>query len=85
MRQDEVRELRAICEPGLVLLGFRPATQLDGLQHVKPASFIYPEENWIKGRYIPPDLSWSLPPAALRASAAAAESLVATRVVTGDT
>ena len=44
-----MRELRAICEPGLVLLGFRPATQLDGLQHVKPASFIYPEENWIKG------------------------------------
>ncbi|XP_037091403.1 X-ray repair cross-complementing protein 6-like [Pollicipes pollicipes] len=32
---DEVRELRAICEPGL---------------HVQPASFIYPEENWIKGR-----------------------------------
>ena len=37
-----MRELRTVCEPGLVLLGFRPATQLDGLQHVQPASFIYP-------------------------------------------
>ena len=44
-----MRELRAVCEPGLVLLGFRPATQLDGLQHVQPASFVYPEEAWIRG------------------------------------
>ncbi|KAF0301875.1 X-ray repair cross-complementing protein 5 [Amphibalanus amphitrite] len=46
---DEVREMRTICEPGLVLLGFRPATTLDGLQHVQPASFVYPEEARVKG------------------------------------
>uniref|UniRef100_A0A2P2HZY3 ATP-dependent DNA helicase 2 subunit 1 n=1 Tax=Hirondellea gigas TaxID=1518452 RepID=A0A2P2HZY3_9CRUS len=47
-----VAETRDICKvhpPGIELLGFKPSSVIKAFQYVKPASFLYPNDNDIKG------------------------------------
>lgn len=45
----EVKNLRKLTEPGLKLLGFKPESKIKVHHHLRPSSFIYPEEGLIKG------------------------------------
>lgn len=47
--KDAKGEISQIFKPGIVLLGFKPASLLRSHYHVKPASFIYPDEKRILG------------------------------------
>ncbi|CAL1529577.1 unnamed protein product [Lymnaea stagnalis] len=46
---DEVAEMKKIEEPGIYLMGFKPRASLKKYYHVKPAQFIYPDENKLAG------------------------------------
>ncbi|ROL51680.1 X-ray repair cross-complementing protein 5 [Anabarilius grahami] len=53
MEKDEVDEIKKFDDPSLVLMGFKPMDRLKLHHHLRPALFIYPEEEQIAGRYIP--------------------------------
>uniref|UniRef100_A0A8C0YCP5 DNA helicase n=1 Tax=Cyprinus carpio carpio TaxID=630221 RepID=A0A8C0YCP5_CYPCA len=48
--QDEVDEIKKFDDPGLVLMGFKSMERLKLHHHIRPALFIYPEEEQISGR-----------------------------------
>uniref|UniRef100_A0A2Z5TRK7 ATP-dependent DNA helicase 2 subunit 1 n=1 Tax=Reticulitermes speratus TaxID=60591 RepID=A0A2Z5TRK7_9NEOP len=48
-RPDEVKNLRKLSGPGLKLLGFKPDSKIKVHHHLRPSSFIYPEEGLIQG------------------------------------
>jgi len=50
MEKDEVDEIKKFDDPGLVLMGFKPMDRLKLHHHLRPALFIYPEEEQISGR-----------------------------------
>nr|AAH53270.1 X-ray repair complementing defective repair in Chinese hamster cells 6 [Danio rerio] len=49
MEKDEVDEIKKFDDPGLVLIGFKPIDRLKLHHHLRPALFIYPEEEQISG------------------------------------
>ncbi|XP_051530261.1 X-ray repair cross-complementing protein 6 isoform X2 [Myxocyprinus asiaticus] len=49
MEKDEVDEIKKFDDPGLVLIGFKPMDHLKLHHHIRPALFIYPEEEQISG------------------------------------
>ncbi|KAM9462968.1 X-ray repair cross-complementing protein 6 isoform 2-T2 [Clarias gariepinus] len=49
MEKDEVDEIKKFDNPGLVLMGFKPMDRLKLHHHIRPALFIYPEEEQIAG------------------------------------
>ncbi|XP_051524141.1 X-ray repair cross-complementing protein 5-like [Myxocyprinus asiaticus] len=49
MVKDEVDEIKKFDDPGLVLMGFKPMDRLKLHHHLRPALFIYPEEEQISG------------------------------------
>ena len=49
MEKDEVDEIKKFDDPGLVLIGFKPMSKLKTHHHIRPAVFIYPEEEQISG------------------------------------
>ncbi|KTF81372.1 hypothetical protein cypCar_00011625 [Cyprinus carpio] len=51
MEKDEVDEIKKFDDPGLVLMGFKPMDRLKLHHHIRPALFIYPEEEQISGRF----------------------------------
>ncbi|KAI5623223.1 X-ray repair cross-complementing protein 6 [Silurus asotus] len=50
MEKDEVDEIKKCDDPGLVLIGFKPMNRLKLHHHIRPALFIYPEEEQVIGR-----------------------------------
>lgn len=42
-------EIKKFDDPGLVLIGFKPMSKLKTHHHIRPAVFIYPEEEQISG------------------------------------
>lgn len=50
MEKNEVDEIKKFDDPGLVLMGFKPMDRLKLHHHIRPALFIYPEEEQISGR-----------------------------------
>uniref|UniRef100_A0A8C2KH40 DNA helicase n=1 Tax=Cyprinus carpio TaxID=7962 RepID=A0A8C2KH40_CYPCA len=49
MEKDEVDEIKKFDDPGLVLMGFKSMERLKLHHHIRPALFIYPEEEQISG------------------------------------
>lgn len=49
MEKNEVDEIKKFNDPGLVLMGFKPMDCLKLHHHIRPALFIYPEEEQISG------------------------------------
>ncbi|KAI7797326.1 Xrcc6 protein [Triplophysa rosa] len=49
LEKNEVDEIKKFDDPGLVLLGFKPMDRLKLHHHIRPALFIYPEEEQISG------------------------------------
>ncbi|XP_003961577.2 X-ray repair cross-complementing protein 6 [Takifugu rubripes] len=49
MERDEVDSIKKFEDPGLYLIGFKPIKMLKIHHHIRPAVFIYPEENMVKG------------------------------------
>lgn len=49
MEKNEVDEIKKFDDPGLVLMGFKPMERLKVHHHIRPALFIYPEEEQISG------------------------------------
>nr|XP_015215008.1 PREDICTED: X-ray repair cross-complementing protein 6 [Lepisosteus oculatus] len=49
LENEEVAELKKFEEPGLVLIGFKPLDRLKRHHHIRPALFIYPEEQQVTG------------------------------------
>ncbi|XP_034563181.1 X-ray repair cross-complementing protein 6 [Notolabrus celidotus] len=49
MEKDEVDSIRKFEDPGLFLIGFKPMEKLKLHQHIRPAVFLYPEEDEVKG------------------------------------
>ncbi|KAJ8263927.1 hypothetical protein GJAV_G00143160 [Gymnothorax javanicus] len=49
LEKEEVDELKKFDEVGLVLIGFKPMERLKQHHHIRPALFIYPEEEQIAG------------------------------------
>ncbi|XP_041939491.1 X-ray repair cross-complementing protein 6 [Alosa sapidissima] len=49
MEKDEVDEMKKFDDPGLVLIGFKPMSKLKVHHHIRPAVFIYPEEEQVSG------------------------------------
>lgn len=49
MEKDEVDSIKKFEDPGLHLIGFKPMKKLELHHHIRPAAFIYPEENEVKG------------------------------------
>ncbi|KRY21969.1 CLIP-associating protein 1-B [Trichinella patagoniensis] len=47
--EKELEEMSSFTSPGLVLLGFQPLNRLKVYHHLRPAFFISPNENIIKG------------------------------------
>ena len=43
--QEEVKEMKTFEDPGIRLLGFKPRSAIKRYFHVKPASFLYPDES----------------------------------------
>lgn len=50
MEKDEVDEIKKFDDPGLVLMGFKPMDRLKLHHHIRPALFIYPEEEQVTGK-----------------------------------
>ncbi|KAL5006717.1 hypothetical protein ScPMuIL_015523 [Solemya velum] len=46
---DEVAEMKRFEKPGFYLMGFKPANRIKRHHHVRPSSFIYPDESNIIG------------------------------------
>lgn len=49
MERDEVDAIKKFDDPGLFLIGFKPMEKLKLHHHIRPAVFLYPEENEVKG------------------------------------
>uniref|UniRef100_A0A1A7X7Z7 DNA helicase n=1 Tax=Iconisemion striatum TaxID=60296 RepID=A0A1A7X7Z7_9TELE len=49
MERDEVDAIKKFYDPGLFLIGFKPMEKLKLHHHIRPAVFIYPEEEDVKG------------------------------------
>ncbi|XP_070847356.1 X-ray repair cross-complementing protein 6 [Chaetodon trifascialis] len=49
MESDEVDAIKRFEDPGLFLIGFKPMERLKIHHHVRPAVFLYPEEDEVKG------------------------------------
>ncbi|XP_036428762.1 X-ray repair cross-complementing protein 6 [Colossoma macropomum] len=49
MEKDEVDEIKKFDDPGLVLIGFKPVDRLKLHHHIRPALFVYPEEDQVTG------------------------------------
>ncbi|XP_007259146.1 X-ray repair cross-complementing protein 6 [Astyanax mexicanus] len=49
MEKDEVDEIKKFDDPGMVLIGFKPMDRLKRHHHIRPALFIYPEEDQVTG------------------------------------
>uniref|UniRef100_A0A8B9HZH1 DNA helicase n=1 Tax=Astyanax mexicanus TaxID=7994 RepID=A0A8B9HZH1_ASTMX len=47
MEKDEVDEIKKFDDPGMVLIGFKPMDRLKRHHHIRPALFIYPEEDQV--------------------------------------
>lgn len=50
MERDEVDAIKKFEPPGLHLIGFKPMEMLKVHHHIRPAVFVYPEEDVVKGR-----------------------------------
>lgn len=50
MEKDEMDEIKKFDNPGLVLMGFKPMDRLKLHYHIRPALFIYPEEEQVTGK-----------------------------------
>ncbi|XP_026206342.1 X-ray repair cross-complementing protein 6 [Anabas testudineus] len=49
MERDEVDAIKKFDDPGLFLIGFKPMERLKLHHHIRPAVFLYPEEDEVKG------------------------------------
>ncbi|KAM4623273.1 X-ray repair cross-complementing protein 6 [Polymixia lowei] len=49
MERDEVDAIKKFDDPGLVLIGFKPMEKLKRHYHIRPAVFLYPEEEQVTG------------------------------------
>ncbi|XP_029977809.1 X-ray repair cross-complementing protein 6 isoform X1 [Sphaeramia orbicularis] len=49
METDEVDSIKKFEDPGMFLIGFKPMEKLKLHHHVRPAVFLYPEEDDVKG------------------------------------
>ncbi|XP_028264287.1 X-ray repair cross-complementing protein 6 [Parambassis ranga] len=49
MERDEVDAIQKFDDPGLYLIGFKPMETLKLHHHIRPALFLYPEEDEVKG------------------------------------
>uniref|UniRef100_A0A8C3B1I6 DNA helicase n=1 Tax=Cyclopterus lumpus TaxID=8103 RepID=A0A8C3B1I6_CYCLU len=49
MEKDEVDAIKKFEDPGMFLIGFKPMERLKRHHHIRPAAFIYPEEDEVKG------------------------------------
>ncbi|XP_039991332.1 X-ray repair cross-complementing protein 6 isoform X1 [Xiphias gladius] len=49
MERDEVDTIKKFDDPGLFLIGFKPMEKLKLHHHIRPAVFLYPEEDEVKG------------------------------------
>lgn len=49
MERDEVDSIKKFEDPGLYLIGFKPMEKLKRHHHIRPAVFLYPEEDEVKG------------------------------------
>eukprot|EP00064_Thunnus_orientalis_P010060 superscaffoldBa00001331_g10086 len=49
MERDEVDAIKKFEDPGFSLIGFKPMEKLKVHHHIRPAVFIYPEEDEVKG------------------------------------
>ncbi|XP_069578288.1 X-ray repair cross-complementing protein 6 [Brachyistius frenatus] len=49
MEKDEVDAIKKFDDPGLFLMGFKPMEKLKLHHHIRPAVFLYPEEDEVKG------------------------------------
>ncbi|CAI5659503.1 unnamed protein product [Oreochromis niloticus] len=49
MERDEVDAIKKFDDPGLFLIGFKPMEKLKLHHHIRPAVFLYPEEDEVKG------------------------------------
>ncbi|XP_068160757.1 X-ray repair cross-complementing protein 6 [Antennarius striatus] len=49
MEEDEVISIKKFEDPGMYLIGFKPMEKLKVHHHIRPAVFIYPEEEDVKG------------------------------------
>lgn len=49
METDEVDAIKKFEDPGMFLIGFKPMERLKRHHHIRPAVFLYPEENEVKG------------------------------------
>jgi len=47
--KEEVTDMRGLAETGLTLLGFKPRSYLKDYYHIKPCSFLYPDESKVVG------------------------------------
>lgn len=45
----EVKQIKAMAPPGLLLLGFKPLSYLEKQPHVRPSNFVYPDEGSVRG------------------------------------
>lgn len=52
MEQDEVDSIKKFEDPGLSLIGFKPIEKLKLHHHIRPAVFLYPEEDEVKGNTV---------------------------------
>lgn len=49
--KEEVANMKKIEKPGIMVLGFKSRMQAIKLHyHVRPAQFLYPDENTVKGK-----------------------------------
>lgn len=49
MEKDEVASIKKFGEPEMYLIGFKPMEKLKLHHHIRPAVFLYPEEDEVKG------------------------------------
>ncbi|KAK5850509.1 hypothetical protein PBY51_001384 [Eleginops maclovinus] len=49
MEKDEVDAMKKFEDPGMTLIGFKPMEKLQLHHHIRPATFLYPEEDEVKG------------------------------------
>ncbi|XP_034056917.1 X-ray repair cross-complementing protein 6 [Gymnodraco acuticeps] len=49
MEKDEVDAIKKFDDPGMILIGFKPMEKLKRHHHIRPSTFLYPEEGEVKG------------------------------------
>lgn len=52
LEKDEVDEMKKFDNTGLVLMGFKPMDRLKLHHHIRPAVFMYPEEEQVTGKVL---------------------------------